>query len=130
MMAFTKYEVGKTVLIIFLLHIILPSSDILTDLILVEKLYRGITMCNQSTEPINRDKEEYRECLHQLQSHRNCSKERVSKGVCGVDPYTLQYFCNHISDWSPEYQDYEQCQYEVGYSSYCSDPASNKGGVN
>ena len=41
-MAMTKFEIWKTVLIILVLNIILPTADVFTDLRLIVKLYIGI----------------------------------------------------------------------------------------
>ena len=125
-MAMTKLEIGKTVLIILVLNIILPTADVFTDLRLIEKLYRGVPMCNDDTERINHDEDEYRKC-DEVGADQYCIGEKVSTAVCGVWTGSgSKYYCRYYRGWSSEYPDYEQCE-EVGYDTYCSDPATNKG---
>ena len=122
-MGLTKFDIWKAVLIILALNIILPTADVTTDIMFIASLYKGVTLCNHSTEGIKIDEEEYKKCEEGPDKY--CSELR-SPGLCELDLYDFHFICKDISEWSAEYQDYEQCQYEVGYSSYCSDPASNK----
>ena len=126
-MAITKFEIWKTVLIILGLNIILPTADVITDLRLIEKLYRGLfTECNDWTEGIRRDRNVYLKCI-EVGADQYCTEEKVSTAVCGVWTGSgSKYYCRYYRGWSSEYPDYEQCE-EVGYDTYCSDPATNKG---
>ena len=125
-MAMTKLKIGKTVLIILVLNIILPTADVFTDLRLIEKLYRGVPGCNEWTEAIRRDSCEEDKCRRKVGAEKYCIGEKVSTGVCGLRTNSdSKYYCISYRHWSTEYQDYELCE-KVGYDIYCSDHASNK----
>ena len=49
-MAVNKFQVWNTILIILVLNILLPTADVITDLILIGKLYRGVYECKWSEE--------------------------------------------------------------------------------
>ena len=106
-MAMTKLEIGKTVLIILVLNIILPTADVVTDLRLIWKLYSGAPACDWWIEAIRRDIEEYREC-REVGSDQYCMGEKVSTAVCGVrNDSDSKYECIDYLDWSIEWQDYK-----------------------
>ena len=130
-MAMAKLEIWKTVLIILVLNIILPTADVVTDLRLIVKLYRGVPVCNRWTEGIRRDRDEYRKCVR-VRADKYCIGEKVSTELCGVGTDSdSKYECRDYWEWSSDYQDYRQCDKSMvksfyGYDTYCSDPATNK----
>ena len=122
-MAMTKLKIGKTVLIILVLNIILPTADVVTDLKLIGKLYGGVIWCER-TKGMIRDKDEYNKCGN-VGADKYCIGEKVSTAVCGVRTDSdTKYYCRVYYEWSSEYKDYEQCKKDP--TTYCSDPATNK----
>ena len=110
-------KVLPTVLHLLLLSVILPTADVGTDLVLINKFYTGRAAC------VNRDHVEYWRCKDNGPD-QYCTPETVSNKnntVCGLkDSSDSPYFCRHPSD----FKDYKQCEAQGG-DKYCSDPASN-----
>ena len=118
-MALTKLEIGKTVLIILVLYIILPTADVYTDLRLIMELYKGVPECNKGTEKFIRDTDEYYKCKA-VGADKYCMDGKViDTGVCEVNSNLeteefLQYYsCRNYTSWSSEYRDYQQCKGRV-----------------
>ena len=102
------------VLPILLLSVILPTADVGTDLVLITKLYKGVTVCERGSQ------KEWLKCENDG-AEKYCTPEKVSNNtICGIS----QYDCDN---WIVYDEEYRRCQYEVGPDQYCT-PArvSNK----
>ena len=103
----TKFDIWKTVLIILVLNIILPTADIVTDLRLIEKLYRGVHMCSDGTWEI------WSPCNDPITLPKRTDSDS-------------QYYCRYVhpKDWDRKYLAYWRCEKE-GPKTFCSDPSRN-----
>ena len=111
-MTVNKFKVWNTILIILVLNILLPTADVITDLILIGKLYRGVYECKWSEEI------EYEKCRN-VGPEKYCSvyPEKVSnKSVCGLS----QYYCRE--DWRDS-----ECHTTMGPDRYCSAERVSRG---
>ena len=98
-MALTKFDVWKTILIILVLNILLPSADVTTDLVLIFRLFRGVSMCEWS-EGIRSDYKEYFQC-RDIGPETYCSAypEKVSnQRVCGLSHHCGEDLSEEESD--------------------------------
>ena len=119
-MAPTKVDIGKTVLIILVLYIILPTGDVYTDLRLIMELYKGVPECNRGTKGFIRDSDEYYRCKEAGADKYCIDGEVINTEVCevnsdqGTDEFrrsVLQYYsCRNHTIWSSDYKDYQQCK--------------------
>ena len=66
----------KTILIILVLNILLPTLDIVTDINLVIKLYRGAQYC----DPSPRQYDDYEKCLEDPLGY--CSNDENNQKIC------------------------------------------------
>ena len=66
----------KTILIISVLNILLPTLDTVTDINLVVKLYRGAQYC----DPSPRQDDDYEKCLEDPLGY--CSNDENNQAVC------------------------------------------------
>ena len=100
------------VLPILLLSVILPTADVGTDLVLITKLYKGLTACAY-TDGMWRDEEEYRRCEDD-EPDQYCNPERVSNNtVCGVSQYVCEWRYANM-------EESRRCQQEDGPDQYCT----------
>ena len=92
----------KTILIISVLSIFLPTLDIVTDINLVYKLYRGAQYC----DPSPRQDDDYEKCLEDPLGY--CSNDENNQRIClfvshpamataMLTPFLLNYIVCFIS---------------------------------
>merc|ERR1711879_799162 len=96
----------KTILIILILNIALPTLDTFTDIILVVKLYRGAHYCDYDGGP----------------DYKKCEKDPV--GYCSNDENN-QNFCRPSCKWAHrDSEDQKKCRKDpVGF---CSNDENNQ----
>ena len=110
MLAMTKFEIGKTILIILVLNIILPTADVATDLKFIEELFRGVAGCFQTEK---------------IKSYFEADVEGKCRHVGVIYTGRHPELCSQYRNWSSEYENLLKCR-RNGSDNYCSDPASNK----
>ena len=94
--------VDKTLRTILVLDILLPTADVITDLLLIYKLYRGTYQCNGRPDGVQM--KGYSQCAKD--SYNYCSDPDNNQNVCGdfkrhdemarvmLAPFCLNYiFC-------------------------------------
>ena len=82
-------NIAPKILPIILLSVILPTADVGTDLVLITKLYKGLTACFEpdESEEIRRDQEEITRCFV-IGPDQYCTPEKVTNNtVCGDSQY-------------------------------------------
>ena len=90
----------KTILVLLVLNIALPTLDTVTDIILVYKLYRGAHYCG------NDNYEDYKKCQNDPVNY--CSNEKNNQNACRFSthnkmatamlaPFLLNYFVCFIT---------------------------------
>ena len=122
-MTISKTDLWKTILVISVVYILLPTADVVTDLILIVKLYRAHE-CKWS-DGIIKNWWEYEKCRTFVGPDQYCSNGRERRSLCGVrNDSETKYYC--LGSWilSSEYKDYEQCDGE-GYDNYCTNIGNN-----
>ena len=94
----------KTILVLLVLDIALPTLDIVTDINLVYKLYRGAQGCDRDTPSLQY--EDYEKCRKDPVSY--CSNEDNNQSIClffshpamataMLTPFLLNYFVCFIT---------------------------------
>ena len=120
----TKWQKMKKVLPkvlpLLLLSVILPSADIWTDVVLIEKLYEGLFFCTKS-DGMDRIQMDYWKCEYRG-PYKYCLNSNSS--VCGMRSDGSQY-CRDYKMWSDDWKAFDQCK-DQGGDKYCSDGKNNK----
>ena len=102
----------KTILILLVLNIALPTLDTLTDINLVIKLYRGAQYCYYDGGP------DYKKCEEDPVGY--CSSDENNLNVCRFSCDGFYHMKNHGDYWD----DYYKCRKDpVGY---CSNAENNQ----
>ena len=90
-------RIAPAILPILLLSVILPTADVGTDLVLITKLYKGVTVCERGSQ------KEWLKCENDG-AEKYCTPEKVSNNtICGIS----QYDCDN---WIVYYEEYRRCQ--------------------
>ena len=96
----------KTILVLLVFNIALPTLDIGTDINLVHRLYTGAKGCVRPTDyDYHRDHDNYKKCFSDPIGY--CSNDENNQNVCGVPhpkmatalltPFMLNYFVCFIT---------------------------------
>ena len=103
------WKILPQILPILLLSVVLPTSDVGTDLLLVSRLYKGRGYTCVWSAGQRRDMDHNRDCIN-VGPERFCSAEKVSSGVCGVSRH---YCCPHDGLWTGQRQQHPQTYHQV-----------------
>ena len=100
-----NFSIG--VLVFVLLSILLPSLDVITDLLMVEKLFTGNYGC---VNPMwwSQHYQQWQNCLKDPENY--CSENRSFNSTCLLNTEGIvRYECRDPELWSPHYRQWHYC---------------------
>ena len=110
---FNKFNI----LIFVLLNIILPTVDVITDFLMIVKLFRGAYGC-VNPRWWSEDHKQWQQCLVDPRTFCVNSTLGGINATCERDPKrNFAYSCRSPYDWSNDYQDWKACR--EGPAKFC-----------
>ena len=114
------------ILPVLLLSVILPTGDVVSDFLLIMRMFRGEEGYScKCSEGLIADKEEFYKC-EKDSSGQYCTNQDVSSSLVCVENRNSSsgYSCVSYKIWSSQSADYENCT-NSNASVYCSTPGHN-----